>query len=314
MTFRETLQKILSLNVQGASNVRKETARALLKEVRNSRATSVKDLRKELVHKSQPFILARPTEPEMRTVVRVLLRATHASENVREVKRAVEEAVQNYEMDREKILKIIAENGWREFPQNSLVLTHCHSHTVVEVLKKARKRGRLRHVFATETRPLFQGRQTALELHKAGIPCTSIVDSAAHSVLRECDLFVSGADAILADESVANKIGTAPISWSCQLYKVPHLVFSSSHKFDPATSIGLQEKIEVRNPKEVWNSRQHRLHAWNPAFDLTPGKWIDRIVSEKGSLTPKQFVRQMEKELALDKKDREFVSLVRQLQ
>ncbi|MFH0715093.1 MAG: hypothetical protein V1977_05040 [Candidatus Diapherotrites archaeon] len=314
MTFSETVQKILSLNVQSASSVRKEAARALLKEVKQSHSTTARELRKEMVRKAKPLILARPTEPEMRTVVRVLLRATHVSDNIHQAKREAERAVEEYEADRENALKEIAEHSWRCFPENSVVLTHCHSDTVIEVLKHARKKGRVRHVFATETRPLFQGRKTAAELGRAGIPCTSIVDSAAFSVLRDCDVFATGADAILADESVVNKIGTAPISWSAGLFKVPHLVFTSSHKFDPATSIGLREQIEVREPKEVWRQHGRRVHAWNPAFDICPGRWIDSIVSEKGSLTPKQFARQMEKELALDKKDREFVSLVKMLQ
>ena len=94
-------------------------------------------------------------------------------------------------------------------------------------------------------------------------------------------------------------------------FGVQHFAACSSHKFDPATVFGFEEVIEQRPESEVWGKKLKKLRIENPAFDVTPAKYVKALITEKGILPPTEFAGLMYEELRLDKHEKEFASLIR---
>lgn len=308
---KETAKKIKKLEIQGASKVRKNAVLAIKKMIQESKAGTVEDFKKELKENMLALHESRPTEPGMRTALRNILKEANAYSELEKMKKHLIKFCTDYEKERERAMEEIANLAVKKIPQDAIVLTHCHSHTVEEILKLAWEQGKLKHVVCTESRPMYQGRITAKTLSGFGIPTTLIVDSAVATFIKEVNLFFSGSDAIIADGSVVNKIGTRGISLICQEHRVPHYVVSGSGKFDPLTFYGQEEVIEERAWQEVWEKkpRNENLHIKNPAFDVTESELVKEIITELGVFSPKQFANFMVNKLALDKKQMNEVSL-----
>jgi len=161
------------------------------------------------------------------------------------------------------------------------------------LLAIAKKDGKNFKVICTETRPAFQGRITAKEMVELGVETTFIVDSAARSFMGNVSLVLVGADAITSEGNVVNKIGTSTIAVLANEARKPFYVVSELLKFDPETLYGGLEKIEQRNPKEVWDQAPEKLIVRNPAFDVTPRKYIHGFICEEGVVVPQSIVEVM---------------------
>jgi len=182
------------------------------------------------------------------------------------------------------------------------VLTHCNAGalatagygTALGVIRAAVSAGKKIHVYVDETRPFLQGsRLTAWELMKDGIPCTLITDSMAASLLAagKVDAAIVGADRVAANGDVANKIGTYGVAVLCRVHRVPFYVAAPLSTIDPAIRTGKEIPIEERDPSEVTHLMgkrvaPHGVLVYNPAFDVTPARYVSAIVTEKGVLTP----------------------------
>ena len=302
-------ERIKSLKVQGKGAVRREIVGALRKSIKASRAKTEIAFRRELRRNAVTLLHARPTEPEARTAVRIILKAASIeTERLHELKSNVLRTIGRYEQDREEAMEKMALYGSRLVEKGDAIMTHCHSDTVAHILKKARKK--ISMVYCTETRPLFQGRITAAELHGAGIPVTMIVDSAADRFMHKADHFFSGCDAVLSDGSIVNKIGTMQIAMSAKKHDVPYYACTSSHAFDPATYFGFEEKIEERPWQEIWKEKPAGVHIRNPAFDLVDEFYVRGIVTELGVFAPKMFALEMYGLLGLWKRQKPFFGLL----
>jgi len=174
---------------------------------------------------------------------------------------------------------------------NMTILTHCHSTNVVNALIYAKKRGKKFNVYSTETRPLFQGRRTYKELSKAGIKTTMILDDAVGDALakggsiNKADALIIGADALLKNGDVINKIGSNMFAELAYYNKVPVYIVADSWKFSKR---GV--RIEERDHKELWKTVKH-IKIKNPAFETVKSKYITAIISELGILTPRNFIK-----------------------
>lgn len=306
---KETAEKIREMEVQGSSKVRKAVVAALRKSVRQSRAKTAVAFRRELKRNAVTLISARPTEPEARTAARIILKAASLeTRNLQELKDTVLERIEKYEKERKEAMERIATYGSRLVKKGSTLLTHCHSHTVEEVLKKAKKK--IDMVYCTETRPLFQGRITARNLSRAGIPVTLIVDGAADRYMHEVDLLITGCDAVLSDGSIVNKVGTTQIAMSARKHHNPYYVCTSSHCFDPVTYYGFEEQIEERSWKEVWEGKPKKVRVKNPAFDRVEEFYVEGIVTELGVFDPRAFSIEMYDRLGLWSRQQPFLGLL----
>jgi len=176
------------------------------------------------------------------------------------------------------------------------VQTHCNAGalacvewgTALGVVRSLHLRGRLRHVYVDETRPLLQGaRLTAWELAGMGVDHTLVVDSAGATVLARglAQAVVVGADRITANGDVVNKIGTYPLALAAARAGVPFLVAAPESTVDPALASGADVAIEVRDGREILGGLPD-TPTLNLAFDVTPADLVTAIVTEDRLVRP----------------------------
>ena len=196
----------------------------------------------------------------------------------------------------------IGEAGVSLLREGARVLTHCNAGalatggigTALAPVYVAASRGQSVCVLATETRPLLQGsRLTTWELTRAGIPVTVITDSAAASRMRagEVDLCIVGADRVVANGDVANKVGTYALAVLARHHNIPFYVAMPASTIDPALASGDQITIEERDPREVSTLGDRRIatetaSVSNPAFDVTPAELITAFITDRGLVYP----------------------------
>ena len=202
--------------------------------------------------------------------------------------------------------------GGALLPDEGGVLTHCNAGalatcgygTALGVIRSAVEQGKHIQVYADETRPFLQGaRLTAWELMADGIPTTVICDNMAASLMRagRIQAVVVGADRIAANGDVANKIGTYNVAILAKEHSIPFYVAAPWSTIDLATSTGEAIPIEERSSIEVTHHggkqlTPHGVGICNPAFDVTPAKYVTAIITERGVLrTPySESLKEME--------------------
>ncbi len=293
--MKATAEEIRKLQVQGARNVAIAAVQALKTLAKETKAKNKTAFLSELKEAQNIFFAARETEPLMRNATRWII--TQAQDSKTEKIDALSQIVissadlflKNLEASRERT----AEIGAERIRDGSVVFTHCHSSTVTRMLAKAKAEGKNFKVICTETRPAFQGRITAEEMVNLGVETEFIVDSAARSLMGEVDIVVVGADAITSEGNVVNKIGTSSIAVLAYEARKPLYVVSELLKFDSETLNGECEKIEERSPNEVWADAPEKLLTRNPAFDVTPNRYIHGLICEEGVIAPQSVVEVM---------------------
>jgi ribose 1,5-bisphosphate isomerase len=256
--FDKICNDIKNIKIQGAENIAKA---GLIAYSLNQNKKTIKKL-----------ISLRPTEPLLFNIL------NYAEKN------NVESALNLLKKNEKKITNY----GKEIIKNNSIIFTHCHSSTVINILKEAKKQGKKFEVYNTETRPLYQGRKTALELAKSKIKVTNIIDSAAHLAIKKSNLMLIGADAILKNGNVVNKIGSGLFAETSYNHKVPVYIASNSLKFS-----NKKTKLEERNFDEVWKNMPKNIKIKNPAFEIVNKKYIKKIISELGILDVKDFLKKV---------------------
>lgn len=274
---KDTYKKIKTLQIQGAANIAVAAANSLRS------AKTAQQLKDSAVLLSK----SRPTEPLMRNAIHYVIYRTNEGYSI-------EEAVSDFTSLHQQNMERIAEIGAKRIP-NRDIMTHCHSSTVINILKKAASIGKQFHVYASETRPFFQGRMTAKDLAKAKIPVTVIVDSAQRFFINDMQLAIFGADAITSDGHIINKIGTSQLALCAHEARTQTACAADLLKFDPATAYGLAEPIENRNTAEVWKNPPRGVKVRNPVFDITPPNYINFMITEEGILSPFNIINVVKK-------------------
>jgi methylthioribose-1-phosphate isomerase len=196
----------------------------------------------------------------------------------------------------------IGEHGSQLLTDGSRVLTHCNAGglatsgygTALAPIRTAHAQGKQVHVLVDETRPFLQGaRLTAWELREAGISQTLITDNMAGYFMArgEIDCVIVGADRIVANGDVANKIGTYSVAVLARAHQIPFYVAAPSSTVDLSIPDGSGIPIEQRAPEEVTHLLERALapagvRAAHPAFDVTPHTLIDALITEQGIIRP----------------------------
>jgi len=217
------------------------------------------------------------------------------------VSRLLQEALAIEEEDRQ-MCRAIGQVGADLIREGHGVLTHCNAGglatadygTALAVLFAAAERGKSFQVFANETRPLLQGaRLTTWELKERGIDVTLICDSMAAQVMKEgrVQVVITGADRIAANGDTANKIGTYGVALLAHAHQIPFYVAAPSSTFDLSLPTGDAIPIEQRDPREITHGLGKQIapdgiKVYNPAFDVTPARYIAGIITEKGMIQP----------------------------
>jgi ribose 1,5-bisphosphate isomerase len=285
----ETVRKIREVEIQGANDIAEAGVKALKHVIEKSPATTRRVFLEELNQAAEKLKESRPTEPALRNAVNSITSSVEnyelkSMDNVR--KYAMRQA-DRFLRELSVVVDTIAGIGAEEIRDGDVIVTHCHSEHVVAILKKAKEKRKHFRVIVTETRPLKQGLMTAKELSEAGIDTTYIIDSAAATVMKQATKMLVGADAILADGSIVNKIGTYALALLAKQFQTPVFVAAETLKFDPITIMGAAEPIEQRSAEEVADPQDmKRVHILNPAYDVTPAELIDAMITEKGITRP----------------------------
>jgi len=265
MDVDETVRRIQDIEIQGATAVADAGVR-LLQELH---ADGASDDRLRAV--ADRLRDARPTEPFLETALDVVLETGEYDRVLDHIDASQDD--------------VAAEAG-ALVEDGATVYTHCHSSTVVAALSAVAERGVSAHV--TETRPLYQGRETAAELADRGVPVSLHVAAGARFALRAADAMWIGADAVAADGTVMNKIGSGMFAAVADRQDVPVYVLTNSWKLDAGVD-GDALDPEQRDGAEVWADAPDGVTVANYAFEPVDPGHVAGIVSELGVHAPDRF-------------------------
>ena len=306
--WRRAAQAIEDMRVRGAPaiGVSGAYAMALAALEAASQTSRADEFLRRLRAAGEQISSARPTAANLEWAVQRLAdeaeRRAAGGERPVDIAAGLQAAARAIHDDDIETCRRMGDAGARLLPPEVNALTHCNTGdfatggygTALGVIRSAWRDGKLRRVFITETRPLLQGsRLTAWELAQDGIPHTLIADGMAGYFMQhgEIGAVVVGADRIARNGDTANKIGTYPLAVLAREHGIPFIVAAPRSSFDPTIVSGGQISIEERDHREMTELRGVRLapaatQAANPAFDVTPARYITAIATEFGVLVP----------------------------
>ncbi|HPD00894.1 MAG TPA: S-methyl-5-thioribose-1-phosphate isomerase [Acetivibrio sp.] len=249
----------------------------------------------------------RPTAVNLFWAVdRVYCKAvSNRDKDIEEIKELIENEACLMEKEDVEANRSIGRYGNELIKEGSTILTHCNAGalatcdygTALGIIRAAHESGKNIRVFADETRPYLQGaRLTAWELMQDNIPVTLICDNMAGHFMKESliDCVIVGADRIALNGDTANKIGTYSVAVLAKENNIPFYVAAPVSTIDFSIETGEQIPIEERNPVEITHIKGIRIapegvNVRNPAFDVTPNKYISAIVTDKGIIYPPYY-------------------------
>jgi methylthioribose-1-phosphate isomerase len=286
--------------VRGAPALGVTAAMGVALGVRDSRATNLDDLRCDLGRISDVLAATRPTAVNLFWGIRRIRNKFDevSSQPIAEIKQAVVAEAQRMLLEDIAANQAMGKHGAVLLPASGAILTHCNAGalatcgygTALGVIRAAVESGKKLEVYADETRPFLQGsRLTAWELMKDHIPTTVISDNMAGAMMRQgkIDAVVVGADRIAANGDVANKIGTYSVAVLAKEHGIPFYVAAPVSTVDLDTPDGDGIPIEQRSAREVTHMGERQVTPdgvgiENPAFDVTPHKYVTAIITERG--------------------------------
>jgi methylthioribose-1-phosphate isomerase len=305
-TASEVAKAIRTMVIRGAPAIGVAAAMGIALGMRHSKATGTKQFATEFQRVCDLMAATRPTAVNLFWAIdrmkRTFAAAAQSGASVDEIRQTLDaEALRIHDEDVASCRSMGA-YGATLVPQTARILTHCNAGalatagygTALGVIRAAVEQGKSVAVLADETRPFLQGaRLTAWELIKDGIDTTVITDNMTASMMRlgHVDLVVVGADRIAANGDVANKIGTYGVAVLAREHDIPFYVAAPISTVDLNTPDGGHIPIEERNDREVTHVGSFRVtpegaRIRNPAFDVTPAKFVTAIITERGIARP----------------------------
>ncbi|MEM1611137.1 MAG: ribose 1,5-bisphosphate isomerase [Sulfolobales archaeon] len=281
---------IKSMRIRGAGRIARAAADALMIAAKSYRG-DLDGFVRYMEKISKILLSTRPTAVSLPNAISYVMKATRRRyRSVEEAIEAVVRAAIEFKEYSERALELIGEIGSKMIEDGMVIMTHCNSSAVTSILARAWGEGKRFRVYATETRPRYQGYITARDLASKGIPTTLITDSAVAYIMRKADLVLVGADAIASNGALINKIGTSQVALAAKVYGVPFYVAAETYKFSPYTLAGEAVEIEERDPREILDPPIDGVEIRNPVFDATPPEYIDAIITEIGVISPEMAI------------------------
>lgn len=340
-----TADDIAAMRIRGAASIADAAAAALAAQAEHAAADRPDTFRSQLRAAARTLYETRPTAVSLPNALRYVLRGTDG-ETVTELRASTIARAEAFQRDLEQAQDTLGEVGANRLRDGDTVLTHCHSTDALACIEAALEDGKALEAIVKETRPRKQGHITARQLRAWGVPVTLIVDNAARRYLDDADHVLVGADSIVADGSVINKIGTSGLAVNARERSVPVMVAAQTIKLHPDTMTGHSVEIEMRDETEVLSDAERGaitgsvgietenetgrattagvgedgdrsetgvnanvddrpleadeqiepdpdLMVENPAFDVTPPRYVDAIVTEHGQFPPESIVTLM---------------------
>jgi len=299
-TYQEVADVIRNMVVRGAPAIGVSAAMGIALGVKNSKAENVGDLKRDFDQICEVIGKTRPTAVNLFWAIK---RMQQKFEPIRmrpiaQIKQTLIEEAKRMHAEDIAINQAMGKHGAALMPASGGVLTHCNAGalatagygTALGVIRAAVEAGKKIQVYADETRPFLQGaRLTAWELVKDGIPTTVISDNMSGAMMRQGKIgaVIVGADRIAANGDVANKIGTYTVAVLAKEHGIPFYVAAPISTVDLETPDGSKIPIEQRSAAEVTHFAgklvtPEGVSIENPAFDVTPAKYVTAIVTERG--------------------------------
>ncbi|MGE5840366.1 MAG: S-methyl-5-thioribose-1-phosphate isomerase [Deltaproteobacteria bacterium] len=300
----DVIRAIRCMVIRGAPAIGVAAAMGLALGSEAIRADTYAAFERRFREMAERMTKARPTAVNLRWAVERMIRLMEgmAGTDPEEIRIALREESEKILAEDIAINLRIGEQGNKIVPKKAVILTHCNAGslatggygTALGVIRAGHQAGKKIEVIADETRPWLQGlRLTAFELMEDGIPVTVIADNAAGSLMRQgkVDLVITGADRIAANGDVANKIGTYQVAVLARENEIPFYVAAPLSTIDLRIKSGDRIPVEERDPSEVSHFRKSPIgppgvKAYNPAFDVTPARYVTGIITERGILKP----------------------------
>ncbi len=303
-TVEEVARSIRDMAVRGAPAIGATAALGLALAAQNSTAKAKSELLDELSVAAGQLRVTRPTAVNLFWAIERMLRRAQdplltTAETVREALVAEAQTIADEDV---AVNRQMGNFGQEVIRDGDHILTHCNAGalatvdygTVLGVVRAAVEHSKRVHVWVDETRPRLQGaRLTAWELMRDGIPCTLIADNAAGHLMRtgQVDVVLYGADRVAANGDVANKIGSYKLAVLARENGIPCFSVVPTSTIDMSLAHGDLIPIEERAADEVMVVDGQRIApagvpVFNPAFDVTPHRYLTGIITEKGIAYP----------------------------
>jgi methylthioribose-1-phosphate isomerase len=304
-TVEEVWEAIRVLRVRGAPAIGVAAAFGLYLALRNIPGTENWTNFRDAARKHGAYLdSARPTAVNLRWAVDRILKLIESQwdRDVASIQQRILVEAQSMVKEDMDVCQAIGQHGLSLLRDGATVLTHCNAGglattrygTALAPVYAAVEKGLKVAVYADETRPLLQGaRLTAFELHQAGVPVTVICDNMAATVMsqKKIDLVIVGADRVVANGDFANKIGTFGVAILAHEHGIPFYCAAPLSSIDINLPSGDKIPIEERSAEEVTNGFGKRtapkdVQVFNPAFDVTPNRYVTAFITEKGVIQP----------------------------
>ena len=315
-TYQETIKAIKTMVVRGAPAIGAAAAFALTQAALAYKGNDFRDFLNYISKAKAEIAASRPTAYDLFYALDFIEMKIRAKRTIQEAQKASVLAAQDYAgLSVEKCLKI-GTCGEKLIKKNAKILTHCNAGALATVdigtalapIRIAQKKGKAPFIFVSETRPRSQGSKlTAFELAEEGIKHAVIADNAAGYYMqkKEIDLVIVGSDRVAANGDCANKIGTYEKAVLAKENNIPFYVAVPVSSIDFNTKSGKDIKIEHRSEDEVHyayglasdntikrvRTTPEKSPALNPAFDITPARYITGIITEYGIVKPNDLKR-----------------------
>jgi methylthioribose-1-phosphate isomerase len=301
-TYQEVISAIKDLTVRGAPAIGVAAAMGAALGAVKIASLPPEKFRHKFYSICDEIAQARPTARNLFWALERMKKHLEDSINSGS-KKLVQELISEAKLIRKEDIEInrqMGKYGSDLLTSGDNILTHCNAGalatagygTALGVIRAAKEQGKKLHVYVDETRPVLQGaRLTAWELQKEKIPATLITDNMAGFLMQQgkIDKIIVGADRITANGDTANKIGTYSLAVLAKEHGIPFYVAAPLSTIDTTMKTGAAIPIEERSSSEVTHLHGQqiapaKIKVYNPAFDITPAKYITAIITEKGIL------------------------------
>ena len=296
--YQDIASAITELKIRGAPSIGVAGGYGVALGALEIEAKSTDEFLEKLRGISQTLAATRPTARNLFRAIDRMEQVAAAGVDIEQTKRALIDQAVKIHSEEVAATKRLSQLGAELIQDGFTILTHCNAGplattgygTALGVIKWAKEQGKKIKVVATETRPLLQGaRITTWELKKADIPVTLITDSmAGYFISRgKINCVIVGADRIAANGDTANKIGTYSLAVLAKENDIPFYIAAPTSTIDQSLASGEEIPIEQRSPSEVTHIQgvsiaPKGIDVANPAFDVTPSKYITAIITERG--------------------------------
>jgi ribose 1,5-bisphosphate isomerase len=292
----DTAEDIAEMEIRGAATIARAAADALEAQARESDADTPEAFRADLRESTRRLRDTRPTAVSLPNALRYVLREVEG-DSVPALRESTVKAAESFRTNLDRAQDDLGAVGANRLRDGDTIMTHCHSTDALACVRAALDDGKEISAIVKETRPRKQGHITAKQLRDWDVPVTIIVDNAARRYLDDVDHVLVGADSIAADGSVINKIGTSGLAVNARERGTPIMVAAQTLKLHPDTLTGHTVEIEMRDETEVFTENDRAevgdVRVENPAFDVTPPRYVDAIVTERGQFPPESIVTLM---------------------